>query len=92
MSCHNILQGTLSIVGPRPVVKSELEKYGHNKGKFLSVKPGLTGYWQVNGRSAPSYEDRMQLELHYVDHCNLKLDVWVLFKTVSVVLQRQGAK
>ena len=87
----NILRGDLSIVGPRPVIKQELEKYGVLKPLFLSIKPGLTGYWQVNGRSAVTYEDRIRLELYYVAHCSLWMDVKIMFKTVSVVLSRKGA-
>ena len=59
----NILKGDMSFVGPRPVVEKEVEEYGKNKEKFLSVKPGLTGYWQVNGRSNTTYEERMEMEL-----------------------------
>ena len=66
----NILKGEMSFVGPRPVVKDELEKYGDDKERFLSVKPGLTGYWATHGRSDISYEERMQLELYYVDHAS----------------------
>ena len=59
----NIINGDLSIIGPRPVVADELEKYGVNKDKFLSVTPGLTGYWAANGRSNTTYEQRMEMEL-----------------------------
>lgn len=71
----NILKGDMSIIGPRPVVDDEIEKYGKDKAKFLSVKPGLTGYWAANGRSATTYEDRINMELYYVDHCSLLLDI-----------------
>ncbi|MCI5967838.1 MAG: sugar transferase, partial [Tenericutes bacterium] len=63
----NILVGDMSIVGPRPVIDDEIKKYGSNKDKLLSVTPGLTGWWACNGRSCTSYEDRMKLELYYVD-------------------------
>ena len=66
----NILKGHMSVIGPRPVVNDEIEKYGNQKAKFLSVKPGLTGYWAANGRSATTYEDRIKLELYYIDHCS----------------------
>ena len=66
----NVLKGELSIVGPRPVVRDELEKYGENKAKFLSVTPGLTGYWQAYARSTCSYEQRMEMELFYVENAN----------------------
>ena len=64
----NILKGDLSIIGPRPVIKRELEKYENNKEKFLSVKPGLTGFWAANGRSDTTYSERVQMELYYIDH------------------------
>lgn len=88
----NILKGDLSIIGPRPVIKEELEKYGKNRKKFLSVTPGLTGYWAANGRSETDYEERMQMELYYVDNISLKLDTKIFFKTVISVLKREGAK
>lgn len=87
----NILKGEMSFVGPRPVVKGEIEKYGANKGKFLSVKPGLTGYWQVNGRSNTTYEERMNMELYYVDNCSLWLDIKIFFKTFIAVFKKEGA-
>ena len=59
----NIIKGELSIIGPRPVIEEELEKYGDNKKKFLSVTPGLTGYWAANGRSCTSYEERMNFPI-----------------------------
>ncbi len=88
----NILLGEMSFVGPRPLVEKELEKYGINKNKLLSVTPGLTGWWACNGRSCTSYEDRMKLELYYVDHRSIKLDLKVIFKTFITVLKRAGAK
>lgn len=88
----NILKGELSIIGPRPVIGEELEKYEENKDKFLSVTPGLTGYWAANGRSDISYEERMEMELYYVDNVSLKLDVQIFFKTIISVLKREGAK
>lgn len=88
----NILKGDMSIIGPRPVVDDEIEKYGKDKAKFLSVKPGLTGYWAANGRSATTYEDRIKLELYYIDHCSLLLDIKIFFKTILSVLKKEGAK
>lgn len=87
----NILKGELSIVGPRPVVSNELEKYGKDKDKFLSIKPGLTGYWQVNGRSLTSYEDRMKMELYYVENRGAWLDIKIFFKTIISVIKKEGA-
>lgn len=88
----NILKGDMSVIGPRPVVNDEIEKYGNQKAKFLSVKPGLTGYWAANGRSATTYEDRIKLELYYIDHCSLLLDIKIFFKTILTVLKKEGAK
>ena len=88
----NILKGDMSIIGPRPVVNDEIEKYGNQKAKFLSIKPGLTGYWAANGRSATTYEDRIKLELYYIDHCSLLLDIKIFFKTILSVLKKEGAK
>jgi len=87
----NILKGELSIIGPRPVVEDELEKYGNNKEEFLSVTPGLTGYWAANGRSSTTYEQRINMELYYVSNISLKLDIKIFFKTITSVLKREGA-
>lgn len=88
----NVLKGQLSIVGPRPVVTEELEKYGENKEKFLSVTPGLTGYWQAYARSTCSYEERMEMELFYVDNANFWWDIKIIFATFGAVLRGHGAK
>ena len=88
----NIIRGDLSIVGPRPVITEELEKYGKNKDKFLSVTPGLTGYWQAYARSDCSYEKRMEMELYYVENANLLWDIKIIFATVGAVLKGRGAK
>ena len=88
----NIIRGDLSIIGPRPVILPELEKYENNKRKFLSITPGLTGYWAANGRSNTSYEQRMQMELYYIDNISLKLDLKIFFKTILSVLKKEGAR
>lgn len=87
----NIIKGDLSIIGPRPVIEEELEKYGENKEKFLSVTPGLTGYWQANGRSSTTYKQRMEMELYYIDHISPKLDFKIFFKTIETVIKKEGA-
>ena len=87
----NIIKGDLSIIGPRPVVAEELKKYGENASKFLSVTPGLTGYWAANGRSCTSYEQRMQMEMYYIDNLSFKMDAKVFFKTIEAVIKREGA-
>ena len=87
----NIIKGYLSIIGPRPVIQEELEKYGENKEKFLSVTPGLTGYWAANGRSCTSYKERMSMELYYVDNISFILDIKIFFKTIISVIKKEGA-
>lgn len=87
----NIIKGDLSIIGPRPVVKDELEKYGENIAKFLSVTPGLTGNWAANGRNNTTYEERMRLELEYVDNISLKTDIKIFFQTIYAVIKKEGA-
>ena len=88
----NILKGELSIVGPRPVVMEELERYGDNKDKFLSVTPGLTGYWQAYARSTCSYEQRMEMELHYAENASFWWEIKIMFATVGTVLRGKGAQ
>lgn len=87
----NILKGDMSLIGPRPIVEKELDKYGMLKNRFLSVTPGLTGYWACNGRSCTSYEDRIKLELYYIYNCCWKLDIKIFFQTIKAVLKRDGA-
>ena len=87
----NIIKGDLSIIGPRPVVKDELENYGENMAKFLSVTPGLTGNWAANGRNNTTYEERMKLELEYVDNISFKTDVKIFFQTIFAVIKKEGA-
>ena len=90
----NILAGTLSLVGPRPVLQEETELYGDKRALLLSCKPGLTGLWQARGRSNVTYEDgrRQALELSYVSHRSLWLDIKILFWTVGAVVRMDGAK
>lgn len=88
----NILTGDMSFVGPRPIIDDEIKKYGMNKDKLLSVTPGLTGWWACNGRSCTSYEDRMKLELFYVDNRSILLDIKIFIKTFISVIKRNGAK
>ena len=87
----NVLKGDMSLIGPRPIVDGEIEKYGENKDKFLSVRPGLTGYWAANGRSDITYEERMKMELYYVDNISFKLDIQIFFKTIISVMKKEGA-
>ena len=88
----NILKGEMSLVGPRDIIPPELEQhYGHCKEKFLSVKPGLTGLWQVSGRSKLPYEKRVELDMYYIDHRLLWLDLKILLKTIPAVIKGEGA-
>jgi exopolysaccharide biosynthesis polyprenyl glycosylphosphotransferase len=87
----NVLSGDLSLVGPRAITVDELVRYGDDADQLLSVRPGVTGYWQVNGRSRLAYEDRVRLDISYIRGWSLGLDVSILAKTVRVLLTRQDA-
>lgn len=87
----NVLWGEMSLVGPRPIVKAELEHYGDQGAIFLALKPGITGLWQISGRSDISYEDRVKLDIFYVENWSLLLDLKILFKTVATILGGKGA-
>lgn len=87
----NILRGDMSIVGPRPVIEVELEEYGNDKDEFLSIRPGLTGWWASNGRSEISYPERCSYELYYVRNESFWLDVKVMFLSVISVFLHKGA-
>jgi exopolysaccharide production protein ExoY len=87
----NVLKGEMSLVGPRPVVKEELKEYANKVEDFLSVKPGVTGFWQVSGRSDVVYPERVDVELYYVYNASLLLDIKILLKTVLIVISKKGA-
>jgi undecaprenyl-phosphate galactose phosphotransferase len=92
----NVLKGEMSIVGPRPIVRLELEQikkiyHNYSYGKMFKVLPGITGLWQVSGRSLLSDEKRLELEIYYVDNWSLNFDIKILIKTVFVVLFHKGA-
>jgi exopolysaccharide production protein ExoY len=87
----NVLKGDMSIVGPRPIVKEELAEYKDKVNDFLSVKPGLTGYWTTNGRSDVGYPLRASLELYYVYNQSLIMDLKIIFRTILIVLKGKGA-
>ena len=87
----NVLKGEMSLVGPRPVVEEEIKEYKNSKTYFLSVKPGVTGYWQISGRSNVGYPERVELELYYVDNQGLLLDLKILVVTFFQILMRKGA-
>jgi lipopolysaccharide/colanic/teichoic acid biosynthesis glycosyltransferase len=87
----NIVKGELSVVGPRPIVSAELDRYGSGQDTLLSLKPGLTGLWQISGRSDLDYADRVKLDLHYAENWSLLLDLKIILRTLSAVLRRRGA-
>ena len=88
----NVLFGQMNLVGPRPIVPKELEHYqGEKRKAFLSMKPGMTGLWQVSGRSDLDYPERVDFEISYKSRRSFFLDLQILFKTFLVVLQRKGA-
>jgi exopolysaccharide biosynthesis polyprenyl glycosylphosphotransferase len=87
----NVVTGSMSLVGPRPPLPSEVEQYESDVRRRLLVKPGLTGLWQVSGRSDLSWEDSVRLDLHYVENWSLAMDLQLLFKTARVVVKAKGA-
>lgn len=87
----NIFIGEMSFVGPRPVTEEELEKYGENADYILTVTPGLSGMWQISGRSDTGYEERINLDTYYIQNWSVWLDIWILIKTVWVVINGKGA-
>jgi len=82
----NVLKGDMSFIGPRPIVKSEIKKYGKNFKKAFSVKPGISGLWQVSGRNKLSYKKRVELDTFYSENMNLLLDIKIFIKTIIVIL------
>ena len=87
----NILNGSMSIVGPRPIVQKEIDLYGDYANKLFSVVPGLTGYWQANGRSDTTYEERIKMDMYYIDNRGFWLDFKIISKTFGSVLKGEGA-
>lgn len=87
----NVLKSEMSLVGPRPIVSDELEKYGIEKSYYLMVRPGMTGLWQVSGRNDVDYDTRVYLDAWYVKNWSLWYDLAILFKTVKVVFSKSGA-
>jgi exopolysaccharide production protein ExoY len=87
----NVLVGDMSIVGPRPITRAELDRYGKDRRYYLLVRPGITGLWQVSGRSNTSYERRIQLDRSYLENWSYAQDVSILLKTLPAVLRSEGA-
>ncbi len=88
----NILKGEMSIVGPRPIVRAEIARYGADFSFYAGVKPGLTGLWQVSGRSDTSYEERVALDVAYVRDWSFLTDIGIILRTVPAILASKGAR
>jgi len=88
----NILTGQMSLVGPRPIVPDEIHRYGENFSHCFSVSPGLTGLWQVSGRSDCGYENRIALDRRYASNWSVWLDVEIIIRTIPAVLLQQGSR
>ena len=87
----DVFVGRMSLVGPRPVIGDELTSYGQQLGAYLAVKPGLTGLWQVGGRSEVAFPERSDIDAYYTNQWTLWLDVKVLLRTIPAVVRRRGA-
>ena len=87
----NILRGEMHFVGPRPVTVAEVKRYGASKRHYISVRPGLTGLWQVSGRNNTTYDERVQYDSDYVERRNPLFDSWIMLRTVKVLVTGDGA-
>jgi Undecaprenyl-phosphate galactose phosphotransferase WbaP len=87
----NVLKGEMSLVGPRPIVEAEVERYGETYKLYTSVLPGITGLWQVSGRNDISYDERVRFDEFYVQNWSLWLDLHILLRTIRVIIFREGA-
>lgn len=88
----NVFIGDMSLIGPRPLVDGELDEHDGNHEIYESVKPGISGWWAANGRSATDYEKRLELEYYYAKNCSVALDIKCIFKTAKALITRHGAK
>lgn len=86
----NVIKGDMSLVGPRPLLMQYLDRYSERQSRRHEVKPGITGWAQVNGRNAISWEEKFELDVYYVEHQSLLMDLSILFKTVANVFARKG--
>ncbi|MGF1540103.1 MAG: sugar transferase [Pleurocapsa sp.] len=82
----NVLKGDMSVVGPRPLVPEELHKYGRKINTVLTIRPGITGLWQVSGRNDIPYPKRVKIDVYYATSHNWLLDIWIVFKTIGVIV------
>ena len=90
MQLFNVLEGTMSIVGPRPTLPYQVERYTENQKRRLNMRPGVTGWAQVNGRNDLTWTEKIEFDLEYIDNYSLWFDIKILFKTVGVVLKSEG--
>lgn len=88
----NVILGDMSLVGPRPPLLEEEAAYGEHLAKVMSVRPGITGYWQVHGRNDTSFRERIEMCEYYIDHQGLRLDAQILLDTVGTVFTGRGAR
>jgi lipopolysaccharide/colanic/teichoic acid biosynthesis glycosyltransferase len=86
----NVLRGEMTLIGPRPTLPVQVEQYSERQRGRLSVKPGITGWAQVNGRASLPWSERIELDLYYIEHRSLRLDLWILARTVAMVLGGHG--
>lgn len=86
----NVLTGDMSVVGPRPLVPEELPKYGRYMDKILTIRPGITGLWQVSGRNDIPYPHRVQIDVYYVSFRSFWLDLWLIVKTIGVIVSTKN--
>ena len=87
----NVVRGDMALVGPRPIIEAEMPIYGRNSDLIHSVKPGITGLWQVSGRNLINYRRRIAINRYYVRHRSAKLDLWIVWRTVWAVAGGRGA-
>ncbi len=88
----NVLKGDMSLVGPRPIVVPEMEKYGEDQDMYMAMRPGCTGLWQCGGRSATTYAERVALDKEYFAKAGLRFDLYIIFKTIGAIFTGRGAK
>ena len=88
----NVLKGDMSLIGPRPLIIGELDEHNGDHKIYESMRPGITGWWACNGRSATTYKKRLELEYYYINNCSILLDIKCIFKTIGAVMQKSGAK
>lgn len=88
----NVLKGDMSMIGPRPLVEGELDAHNGAHWLYEKIRPGITGWWAANGRSATTYEERLTLEYYYIENCCITLDIKCIFRTIVAVIFKTGAK